>query len=381
MLPPTIPESDTIKTCRAIPIWSVPGSRSGNAPIAPGEKTQPVAPRAAVIELIPAADFNQRRTGRPEGQPFSFLIEAVEVPVERVTLSAFVPKEHISTVAPLAKPGTICGPRANGVAALRMALQAGRMNRNGRPPGGELSLPPPYACEPHTETEAWHAAALRPSHPLPIKPVSIPFSPQAGGAAGVGRPKQALRELVLLSPRPWQSLAILWESFRGFHIALPSSEAHKETHLEASASLALWSLPADGCLAGNRFLRESEEIPFERQPSSDGAHARLLAVTPVAALVAFSPGLKQPFQCSRLTVGSEPFARTFAETLPLPMLVATPLPAVTLWDGLAIWNGTINSYTRRQGSLPRMREGGRVVHTLRLAPTMQLNEPCEITAA
>jgi hypothetical protein len=138
----------------------------------------------------------------------------------------------------------------------------------------------------------------------------------------------------------------------------------------------------DAALPGRRFLRESAEILSELQPSLQGACASLAPVEMLEAIVPFLPGLDKPFRGSNPSVETEPIPEAaLSEILPSPMSGKTPLPGIALPDGLLIWSGSINSYTRRYWCAPRLREGGRVVHTLRLAPSSQVSESVEVSVA
>lgn len=381
MLSTTIPAIESTRTCPAVAIWLVAESPLDEENGARTHPIQPFPPSIAVVDFIPAADF-KRKTGRPQGQPLEFLIPAADVRPERVTLGPRVPEQNILMVASAsAKPCNACAPRTNGIVEVELASQPGRADRTGRGLSMELPVPPPFTCEPRTQTEAWRAAALKPSHPLPSEPWPLAVRPQAGGSA-VTRPKQALRELVLPSPRPWHSLAIWWESFRGFHIAVPMPEAITEVRLTTPVSIALWNNCAEAYLPGLRFLGQSAEKSFELQPSFEGALAKLPHVELVEALAPFSPGLDEPFRGSKPFLDAEPFPQAgVPETLPLPISAKTPSPVIGLPEGLLVWTGTINSYTRRSWRLPRLHEGGRTVHTLQLAPAPPVTEPFEMSAA
>lgn len=196
------------------------------------------------------------------------------------------------------------------------------------------------------------------------------------------RPKQALRELVLPSARPWHALTIWWESFRGFHLAVPMPEAANEVRLARLDSFATWKEWADAYLPGLRFLRQSAEVPVELQLTLEGARTHLPQVELIEAFVPFLPGLNEPFRGSKPSLETQPFPEApVPETLPLPMSAETAAPVIGLPEGLLIWHGVINSYNRRPWSLPKLREGGRTVHMLQLAPWAPIDEACEMSAA
>jgi hypothetical protein len=196
------------------------------------------------------------------------------------------------------------------------------------------------------------------------------YQPQAGSAAVARRPKQALRELVLPSPRPWNTLTT--ESLRGYQIAGPPPAGTAMAHLLIADSTALWASYKDAHIPGLLFLRQSEEIALERQPLLDATRAPLRKVELIPAVVAFSPGLKEALNGKRVSMQADAFERLFVENaLPCPMAAIVPLPAVALQKGLVIWTQSINSYNRRQTGTPRLRYGGRLVHSLRLAPSME----------
>jgi hypothetical protein len=380
MLPATIPASDTTKICPAVAIWLVPASQSDDESSTPSNQIQPFEPRSTVFEFIAAADF-RRKTGQPEGELFAFLIAPADLPSERVEIAPFVPKPHISAPPCYTKPGNACGPRTSEMGGIEFASAPGRKDARGRLLGAALPLPTPLACEPPAQTDAWRAAALKPFQPPPSKPSPLVMRAQPGGSKAI-RPKQGLRELALPSPRPWHSLTVLWESFDGFHFAMPMRESAAAVRLPNPTSIAPWNTFVDAALPGRRFLRESAEILSELQPSLQGACASLAPVEMLEAIVPFLPGLDKPFRGSNPSVETEPIPEAaLSEILPSPMSGKTPLPGIALPDGLLIWSGSINSYTRRYWCAPRLREGGRVVHTLRLAPSSQVSESVEVSVA
>jgi hypothetical protein len=186
----------------------------------------------------------------------------------------------------------------------------------------------------------------------------------------------------LPSARPWHSLAVLWKSFHGFHFAMPMPESPAEVYLANPTSIAPWNTCADVCLTGRKLFRESAEIPFELQLSLEGARTLLQPIEVIEAVAPFLPGLEKPLVGSRLYVEAEPFPEApVYETLPLPLSAEIRLPVIALPDGLSIWTESINSYTRRHWCAPRLREGGRAIQTLRLAPSLEVNEPREVSAA
>jgi hypothetical protein len=363
-----------------MPLWLASPS-SGTARTAPGLQTPPFSPSVTVIGRIPIAD-SKRKTGGPEGPPFAFSIQPAEVRPERVTLSPFVPKEHLCLVASWAKPGNACGPRTHGPGEIHFLPQSGLMDRRGHPPGGELTPEPPIACEARMQRDAWRPKVLKPSDPAPSQPASIQFEVQAGGSAEIRRPKQALRELVLPSPRPWYTLTIPWQSFLGFHLALPPAEAATETIVQAMHPSALWNNTSEMHLLGRRSLQEVKELSWRRGPSPNSVRTELPEIEPIAVVAPLSPGLNAAFPGSKPSgQDAEPFTKLVSEALPLPRSVVAPAPVVALTTGLSIWTGTINSYTQRTWCSPRLREGGRAVHMLRLAPSIQVKEECKISAA
>ena len=375
MLPTSIPASDPTKICPAVPIWLVPASQPGHE----RNQIQSFAPRSTVFELIAAADF-RRKTGQPEGELFAFPIAPAELYSERVEIAPFVPKGHISAPPCYAQPGNACGPRTSGMGGIEFACAPGRKDQSGRVLGAALPVPPPLGRQPHVQTEAWRAEALKPFQPPPSKPSALVLRAQAGSFKAI-RPKQGLRELALPSPRPWHSLTVLWESFDGFHFAMLMPESAAAVRLPNPTSIAPWNTCVDAALPGRRFLRESAEIPFELQPSLEGARTLLAPVEMLEAIAPFLPGLDKPFRGGIQSVETEPIPEAvLSEMLPLPMSPKTALPGIALPEGLLIWSGSTNSYTRRYWCSPRLREGGRVVHTLRLAPASEVSEPLEMSA-
>jgi hypothetical protein len=263
---------------------------------------------------------------------------------------------------------------------IEFACAPGRKDRRGRLLGAALPVPPPLGRQPHVQTEAWRAEALKPFQPPPSKPSALVLRAQAGSFKAI-RPKQGLRELALPSPRPWHSLTVLWESFDGFHFAMLMPESAAAVRLPNPTSIAPWNTCVDAALPGRRFLRESAEIPFELQPSLEGARTLLAPVEMLEAIAPFLPGLDKPFRGGIQSVETEPIPEAvLSEMLPLPMSPKTALPGIALPEGLLIWSGSTNSYTRRYWCSPRLREGGRVVHTLRLAPASEVSEPLEMSA-
>jgi len=135
-------------------------------------------------------------------------------------------------------------------------------------------------------------------------------------------------------------------------------------------------------LRGRRSLQELKEMPWGHAPSPNGVRTKIPAVEPIAVVAPLSPGLNQAVQGGKPSIADpKPFTKIVGETVPLPHSVVTPAPIVALSTGLSIWTGTINSYTQRTWCSPRLREGGRAVHMLRLAPSIQVKEECKISAA
>jgi hypothetical protein len=357
---------DGLRICRSLPVWSGPR----DAPSAPHDQTVPVLPCIALVELIPPLDFH-RKTGRPEGPARPFWIEPVHVQPERLTVLPRNPEGRISEVASNTKPGKRCSPVTPGLFILPIAPHSGKTDRSGRAPGVGFTLPPNFNRQVPVESDPWRAAAVKPSHPAPTEAASVMYHPQTGSAAVAQRPKQALRELVLPSPRPWAALNIPFESLRGYHIAVPTPVGTALRHLFVADSTALWTSYQDAQIPGLLFLRQSEEILLQRQPLLDAAPVRLREVEPIRAVAAFSPGLNEGLKGQRVSIQANAFERVFVEKTPPPMAPIAPRPAVALQQGLAVWTHLMNSYNRRQTGTPRLRYGGRLVHSLRLAPSME----------
>jgi hypothetical protein len=379
MLQTAPPISDTMATCPAVPIWVLPTAELGFAIGAPGNRLEPIPPSSSVFESIPAADF-KKKVGQPEGDPFAILFVPAEVHRERVKVSSFVPQSHIALPAFHAKTGHLCAPIASRMSAVDLAAETGQKDRRGRSLGATLATPQPLATEPHIDSTGWRATPLKPFQPLPSEPFAVVFRAQAGSSAVV-RTKTALRELALPSPRPWQTLAILWQSIGGFHFAMPMAEPTTKVGLQDWSWLTPWNSCADADLPGQQFLEESSEVPFVLQPLLEGTRTPISRVAMVEVVTPVGPGLKQPLRGSRSPLESQPFPQAaFSEMFPLPVLAKTPLPAIALPEGLAIWTGIINSYKRHHWRSPRLREGGRNVHTLQLGPSAQVEAPFEMSA-
>jgi hypothetical protein len=379
MLPTSIPASDPTKICPAVAIWLVPASQPDHESSTRTRQIQPFEPRSTVFELIAAADF-RRKTGQPEGELLALRIAPAELHIERVEIAPFVPAPHISAPPCYARPGSISEPRTGGTGGIEFAYAPGRKDQRGRLLGAALPVPPPMAREPHTQTEAWRAEALKPFQPPPSKPSPLILRPQAGGSKAI-RPKPGLRELALPSPRPWHSLTVLWESFAGFHFAMPVPESAGAVRLPNPTSIAPWNTCVDAALPGRRFLRESVEIPFELQLSLEGARTLLAPIEMREASAPFLPGLDKPLRGGIPSVETEPIpAAELSEMLPVPMSPKTSLPGIALPEGLVIWSGSTNSYARRYWCSPRLGEGARAVHALWLAPSNEVSEPLEMWA-
>ncbi len=379
MLQTAPPISDTMATCPALPIWLLPASELGFTVGAPGNRLQPLPPRSTVFESIPAADF-KKKVGQPEGDPFAILFVAAEVRPERVKVSSFVPQPHIALPPYHAKTGHLCEPIASRISEIALAAETGQKNRRGRSIGATLPTPPPFASELRIDSTGWRATALKPFQPLPSGSLPVVFRAQAGSSVVV-RTKTALRELSLPSPRPWHSLAILWESLDGFHFAMPVAEPKTGVRLQDSSWLVPWTSCVDADLPGDQFLEESPPVPFELQPLLEGTRTPLSRAAMVEAVAPVVPGLKKPLHGVRAPLEAEPFPQApFSEMFPLPVLAKTPLPAIALPEGLLIWTESTNSYKRHHWRSPRLREGGRNVHTLQLGPSAQVEAPFEMSA-
>lgn len=292
---------------------------------------------------------------------------------------SFVPKQHIATLPCYTKPGHLCEPGVSRTRKIALTPEAGQKDRSGRSLRATLPAPPPFPCEPYTQTEGWRATALKPFQPLPSETLPIVVRVQPG-AFSANPPKQALRELAFPSPRPWNSLALLWESFDGFHFAMPMAEDTTTGRLQHPAWVTAWTSCVDADLPGQQFLRESPPVAVELQPVLEGTRTPLTHSQMVEAFAPIVPGLNKPLRGSRSPVKAEPLPQArLSEKLPLPILAKTPLPAIGLPEGLLIWTDNINSYRRRIWCSSRLREGGRVVHTLQLGPAMQLDTPFEMS--
>jgi hypothetical protein len=358
---------DALRICRSLPVWIAPS----DAHSAPRDQRAPVPPCIALVALIPPVDF-RRKTGRPEAPPRPFSIEPAHVQPERLTLSPRIPEVRISEVASNTKPGKRCGPVIPGLCTPPITPHPGKTDRRGRALGVVLTLPPNFNGPVPLESEPWRGAAVKPSHPAPAEAASVMYHPQAGSAVVAQRPKQGLRELVLPSPRPWITLTIPFESPRGYHVAVPAPAGTAAPHLFVAYSTEIWTSYKNAHIPGHFFLRQSGEITLERQPSLDAARARQQKGELISAVVAFSPGLNEALKGQRVSIQTNTFERVLVENVsPSPMAAIAPLPAVALQEGLQVWTHSINSYNRRQTGTPRLRYGGRLVHSLRLAPAME----------
>lgn len=353
--------------CPAVAIWLLPVSELGHQISSPGNNLEPLPPRTKVFEFIPAADF-RRKVGQPEGEPIPFLIAPADVSPERLAMPASVPKQHISMPPGYVKPGQLCQPATSRLRAIVLTPEGVLKEGGGHSLRGTLPAPPPFPCEPRTETKWWQAAALKPFQPSPSGPLPILLREQPGGFATM-RPKQGLRELALPSPRPWQSLSILWQSLSGFHFAMPTAEAKTEVRLDHRPSFSLWKSCTDAYLPGPEFLQESSEVPLELHPLLEATRTPLSASKMVEAVAPILPGLKEPVPGTKACFEAEPFPQApVSEMLPLTILADRPLPVIALDEGLLIWTESTNSYVRRNWRSPKLREGGREIQTLQLGP-------------
>jgi len=366
--------------CGAMPLWVMSPSPGGASSV-PGIQTQPFAPSVSIIRQLSTSNY-KRRTNRAEGAPFAFSIEAAEIPPEQVTVLPFSPREQVLTVAPPSKSGRVCVPRTNGIEDLGFRPHPGLTDRRGHRRGSQPTPEPALTRQPSVEINAWVADVLRPSDLTSTPARTVVFEVQTGGSAEIRRPKQALRELVLPSPRPWNSLTIPWESFRGFHVALPSAESIRGTSLQTMQANTLWDTTGDLSLAGRRPLQIPKEIAWRHAPAADDVRTKLPRVQPAECTAPIAPGLKSACPGEKLEADiPEPFPKMVPEMLPLAQDADAPAPGLALSSGLPVWAGTINSYSQRAWCSPRWREGGRAIQMLRLAPTVPLKEERKISAA
>jgi hypothetical protein len=370
---------ETAAPYRAMPLWVTLPPNSGASSSAPGRKAQPLPPHATVVERPRAARRNAG--GQPAGL-LIFAIQPAEIGHERAILPPFFPTQRVSTIDSRPKPNS---PRGLGVrepVAMVFESQSGLSGRSARRAGRELTIPPPMAPEPHTTTENWRATAIGPSDLITTELVSVPFQPQAGTAGRISRPQVALRELVLSPLRASSGLRVLPPFTGGVHLALPPAETATHVTIPTSVKSDIWKTETAVDLPSNRFLRESGEIRRERELSTEGARTPLRKIRPVPATAPFPAGLTTPFQNGEPKVGGEnPPIKAVDASLPLPGSAVAPRPVVALPTGLVVWTGVLNSYVRRIVCSPRLREGVRDVHALRLAPTKKIKEERKISGA
>jgi hypothetical protein len=145
--------------------------------------------------------------------------------------------------------------------------------------------------------------------------------------------------------------------------------------------IVVWNDSADVDLPGARFLKPAEEVFAKPRVSFEGARTFLALSRMRRAVAPFVPGLKEPLSVRKPMDPAEPAPQTpVSEVRPRVMTAHAVLPGLALPYGLTIWTGVTNSYRRRFWSLPRLREGGRMVNMLQLAPSMEWNEASEIPA-
>lgn len=374
----TLLETEPTTICPAVAIWPLPAFWLDEKTSAASDDTEPFPPQFPVVEWIGADNFRVK-AGQPEGEPITLRIAPADVAPEKIESAPVIPEEDVATPASYARPGNPCEPGSSGIGPIDMLPEAGRMDRDGHFEASTLQLPSPVGREPQVETEAWRAGVLKPSEPAPGETLRLVMREQAGSAAAA-RQKQALRELIMPSPRPWHSLSVRWESLNGFHFAMPPSETKTGVRLPFPTWTRPWNALADADLPARRFLEQSEEIVAEPAVSLEGAHTSWTPSQVPQAKKPFVPGLKEPQSIRKALNESNPFPQTpLYETLPVAMDPETVAPDEALPGGLMIWTGVTNSYRRRFWSLPRLREGGRTVHMLQLAPSMDWNEPAEIS--
>ena len=374
----TLLETEPTTICPPIAVWPLPAFWLDEKTSAASDSTEPFPPQSRVVQWIGAEHFRVR-IEQPEGEPITLRIAPSDVSAEKIISAPVVPQKGVTTPAFYGKPGNTCEPRTSGIGSVEMLPEAGRIDRDGRLEAPILSLPGPVSREPQVETEAWRAGALKPSQPVMSEPSPLVLREQAGGVVA-SRQKQALRELVMPSPRPWYSLSVRWESISGFQFALPPAEAKTSVGLPLPTSIRPWNSIVDANLPGSRFLEQSEEIVAEPEISLEGARTSWTPSRVLEAEKPFVPGLKEPQSVRKISDPADPFPQSpLYETLPVAMDPEALAPDVALHDGLTIWTGVTNSYRRRFWSMPRLREGGRTVHMLQLAPSMDWNEPAEMS--
>jgi len=374
----TLLETEPTTICPPIAVWPLPAFWLDEKTSAASDDTEPFPPQFPVVEWIGAEHFRVK-AGQPEGEPIALRIAPSDVAPEKIASAPVVPEEDMATPVAYAKPGHGCEPGTSGIGPIDMLPEAGRIDRDGHFEASMLQLPSPVGRELQVATEAWRAGALKPSEPTSAEPSPLVLREQAGSATAT-RQKQALRELVMPSPRPWYSSSVRWESLNGFQFALPPAETKTGVRLPFPTWMRPWNGLADADLPGSRFLEQSEEIVAEPGLSLEGAHTSWTPSQVLQAEKPFVPGLKEPQSIRKALDKSDPFPQTpLYEMLPVAMDPETVAPDVALPDGLTIWTGVTNSYRRRFWSLPRLREGGRTVHMLQLAPSMDWNEPAEMS--
>ncbi len=128
----------------------------------------------AFRQWISEGKLDVRKAGRSQ-----FLIQPLDVAVERIALSEFVPKEHISTVVRCVKPFQVCGPRTEGPVSIALTHQAGVMVQAGVHPAASWLHHLRSQRNRASRRKAWSAATLRPSEPLPSDAAPMAFEPQS----------------------------------------------------------------------------------------------------------------------------------------------------------------------------------------------------------
>ncbi len=354
----TIPGHNTVPPHGALSIWRAFPLQSGASRSMQGGRTRPISPRVAIVENIPAAAIKQV----PGGQAIGRIVIAMEPVALRPThtpVTPFSPRLGPCLIPDSAKSVHASGLKTQAGSAIKFEVQPYIRAENQRA-GAKMTAPHPIAPQLDIRREAWRAP-VRPSAPAKCRNASIRFEAQPVlGAAWDGSAEKASRKLARL---------------RGFALDLPPVEVPKGPTVRDSAPAVLWNSESDMDLATRCSLRNFQEYPCRHQPSTSGIPIPLSEVLPRAALVPFSPGLNGAVPGLKPSLGvRDPFIRVGSEVLPLFERVQAPSPVVALSSGLPVWTGTVNSYSRRKLCAPRVRDKGRVIHVLMVAPVRKAAE-------
>jgi len=352
---------------RMMPIWQTPPPSVGASRSAPGNRTRPISPRVTVLEHIPAVEFKRDTNGR-EASLLTFALEMAEYRPARADAPPIVLQHDLCMAASWVMSGGVCSPRTHEQFSIKFDVQAGLIAASGRPPGGEVRPLAAFAPKPRPQEEVESAGVLKPKLSAMSLLAAVQFDPQAGTGATIPGAHERFGELVL-PPLSQFSRVSSSQSSRAFNMELGPAHSPKNANVKAPWAASIWNSGTNMDLPGSLFLGATREFSCKPKVSTEGPRIPLPGTHPVAPGVPFTLAVSTISEGAPPSFGGrEPVIKVVSKVMPLPEFVLAPRPGVASRSGLLIWTAPINSYRRRKLGTPRLREGGKLIHSLPVGP-------------